>query len=244
MFDTERSFAGIAHELVKWQAKGWRPILFGGFLRDVMILGPKHWPRDIDVVVGLQTTEELERELVGAHPHRNRFGGLRCEIEKWNCDIWPLRMTWGFRQIPLEPTPTNLPRTTFLNVEAIAAELAADGEIGQIYDGGFFEAASTRILDINFEENPYPLLAAVRAILTAQNLNFSIATRLSAYILRVAETEKSLQPFTDVQLSHYGQVRLSRQDLAHVLRALEAALRLDEPWRARSTRPEQFELWA
>lgn len=87
MFSTERSFVGIAHELAMRQSKGWRPILFGGFLRDVMVLGPKKWPRDIDIVVGLQTTDELEQELVGVHHHRNRFGGLRCEIEKWNCDV-------------------------------------------------------------------------------------------------------------------------------------------------------------
>lgn len=117
-----------------------------------------------------------------------------------------------------------------------------DGAVGQIYQSGFFESIRTRMLDINFEENPYPPLAAVRAILTAHKLNFAIATRLSAYILRVAGNE-SLDSFTNAQLSHYGQVRLSRTKLVQVLRALEAAIRRNEPWMTESAQSKQYELW-
>jgi len=67
VFATERKFAGIACELLRWQINGWSPILFGGFLRDPMIFGFSRWPRDIDIVMTLQSTERVGKGTFRKH---------------------------------------------------------------------------------------------------------------------------------------------------------------------------------
>ena len=59
----------------------WSPIFFGGFLRDLMIFGFSRWLRDIDIVMTLQSTEGLERELSEARPRRN-LGLVYQQIKK------------------------------------------------------------------------------------------------------------------------------------------------------------------
>ncbi len=44
----------------------------------------------------------------------------------------------------------------------------------ELFECGFFEALQSRVLDINYEENPYPALAAVRSIVTATKLRYSL----------------------------------------------------------------------
>lgn len=77
-----------------------------------------------------------------------------------------------------------MPKTTFLNVEAAAVELATvHGKSRRIYTHGFFEALADRTLEINFEENPFPALCVVRALITAARLQFLIGPKLSKYLV-------------------------------------------------------------
>jgi hypothetical protein len=185
----------------------WRPFLFGGFLRDMFILGQKEWPRDIDVVVAKGTVDQLAEALRPYIRKRTRFGGFHLELRRWHFDIWPLQSTWAFlNDQALDPIPENLPKTTFLNVEAIAAELYPNGEVGPIVESGFFTAVRTRELDINFEPNPYPALAAIRAIATAVRLRFCVSPKLGRYIL-MAKQRFGAEGLVAAQDSHYGLVR-------------------------------------
>lgn len=240
----EKSLSGIAFELIQWQLKGWGPILFGGFLRDLMVFGLKKWPRDIDIVFLSQTTEQLERDFLEANPRKNRFGGIHCELKKWQCDMWPLETTWGFHQKKrIEPTPANLTKTTFLNVEAVAAEFGPGGTVTAIHHNGFFEAMRSKVLDINLEDNPFPPLAAVRALLTARKLNFAVAPRLSEYVLRTAEKD-GLSSFIEFQISHYGEVRLSEPQLSTMLRELESAFLSNQALYLGPKEARQLKFWS
>lgn len=161
-----------------------RPLyLFGGLLRDLLVLGPTAVPRDVDIVVGDTTLEELADALGRFVDRRTRFGGLQLTVEGVPIDIWPLAETWAFNQ-PGSPPPSfaALPLTTFLNVEAVALEVLADGRTGRLHTHGFFEGVLSETLELNFEDNPSPALCVVRSLDLASRLGFRIGPRLNRYL--------------------------------------------------------------
>ena len=61
-----------------------------------------------------------------------------------------------------------MPKTTFLNVEAVAVELnPRPTRSRKLYESGFFEGVATETIEINLEENPFPDLCVARSLLTA-----------------------------------------------------------------------------
>ena len=66
----ERGLSGIASELIQWQLKGWGPILFGGFLRDLMVFGLKKMAARYRYCVSVSNnravgTRTLRRPILG-----------------------------------------------------------------------------------------------------------------------------------------------------------------------------------
>lgn len=164
---------GLGHEV---------PIyLFGGAVRDLAIFGRNASPIDIDLVVGGVSVGELESILSAFVERRTRLGGLKLTIEGTAVDIWPLHETWAFRVNRMaSPTFAELPATTFLNVEAVAAELTcACRRIGRIYSKGFFESVCSREIDLNYAANPYPEKAVARSLTLASRIGFSVGPALA-----------------------------------------------------------------
>lgn len=218
LFLKEPSQHGVLLALSEWKQKGWQPYLFGGLLRDILILGRRQRPRDIDVVITGGESEDFAAGVLPYIRHRNRFGGFRLELSKWQMDVWSLEKTWAFQHFRnLDPRPQNLPRTTFLNVEAIAVSIEEGAEPGKIYEHNFFHAISVRTIDINFEDNPYPELAAVRALSTAIRIRFALSPRLGKYILNIEKRVGSSR-LVAAQETHYGYVRFRKQDLNSLIR--------------------------
>jgi hypothetical protein len=215
----------ILSALDRARKKDWRLFLFGGVLRDVLILGLRHKPRDIDVVIMNGSSEELAEALQPYIRRRTRFGGFQLELDRWNFDVWPLYSTWAFAHDQrLLPSPDNLPKTTFLNVEAIAVSVDPRGRVGEIFENGFFEAVKKRTLEINLEENPYPALAAVRAMATATRLRYSLSPRLARYILEV-ERDQGADALVTAQDSHYGLVRFRKREIKFLVKHIDHELR-------------------
>lgn len=205
----------------------WNAVIFGGVLRDLTIFGPSEVPRDIDVVVDVRHAE-LDGVFSDLISSRNRFGGLRLKSTDLHIDIWALENTWALRREPTEyPSFDRLVRTTFLNVEAIAADvLPKRGKKRTIYSAGFFESIRNRMLDISFEPNPYPQLCIVRSLITALRLNWLVSRRLASYIVRQAATTP-IQTLLDIQSSHYGGLKISLPEIQAYLQSMER--RLDDP---------------
>jgi len=179
--------------------------IFGGTLRDLMLFGMKRDPHDLDIVVS-QLTPDLESYL---HPHitkRTRFGGLQACIGHWDLDIWALHETWAFRERLIEPAGLrDLPKTTFLNVQAVAVHVLPSGRVGQVFENGFFRSICHKTIDINFEANPFPRFCAMNALMTAYKLDFVLAPRLVEYILRHVG-HSDLSDLCDYQSRRYGRV--------------------------------------
>jgi hypothetical protein len=202
----------------------WEAFLFGGTLRDLMVFGASKQPRDVDIVIAGATTDELADVFGDLLCKRTRFGGLHLQSRGWMFDIWPLSDTWAFHQPEYAGSNTdfaNLPRTTFLNVEAIAVELATTrGKTRRVYEHGFFEALREQKLEINFEENPFPSLCVVRTLVTAARLQFSIGPKLAKYLVHYGKIF-SAEELVEVQVNHYGWCRRTASQFDLWLRAIE-----------------------
>lgn len=224
LFFAEPSQHGVMSALSDWQRNGWHPYLFGGLLRDIFILGKSQHPRDIDVVVSGEAEQEFDKNVSPYIRHKNRFGGLRLELSRWQMDVWRLEKTWAFQtNHGLLPSPENLPRTTFLNVEAIVVSIEEGGKLGNIYEHNFFHAIRTKTIDINLEDNPYPALATVRALATAVRIRFALSSRLAKYILDTTD-RMGIAGLISAQETHYGQVRFRKSELDSLIRYLGARL--------------------
>lgn len=217
------------------RSDGWDIFLFGGMPRDIAISGPFSLPRDVDIVVGDASTDDIGEVFSDFVQRRNRFGGFSLYIDDWHIDIWPLERTWAFLyHWASEASIADLPKTTFLNVEAIAVELkTVPGRPRHIYEHGFFEAVNNRVVEINFEENPYPDFCIIRSLLVATKLRFSLGWRLVRYIDYHAQ-QYDVGELVDIQRKHYGSVRADEGRLAlwlseirrHAIRRRRDPLRL------------------
>jgi hypothetical protein len=215
----------LASTLVEWRLRHWRPYVFGGVLRDLLVLGLRKKPRDIDIVVDNGTTAELREALTPHIRRENRFGGFQLQINRWNLDVWPLDSTWAFvNNTGLEPNPENLPRTTFLNVEAIAVGIDENGLVSDIFEHGFFDGIESRTLQINLKDNPYPALAAVRALATARKLGFFLSTELGRYIVDM-ENLLGTDALIAAQDSHYGYVRFRKREIHSLVMHIKQQLK-------------------
>lgn len=187
------------------QRLGLPAVVFGGGLRDLAL---SLRPRDVDIVVDADSLDPLFADL-REFPHRQtRFGGFHFRIHGWRLDIWTLRETWAFKSgIVSPPSFSNLPKTTFLNVEAVAADLLPqEGGTRKLYANGFFEALASQVVETNLENNPFPDLCVVRALLTAVRLDFDIGPRLARYISEKGRNLKKDQ-IEQIQSKHYGEVK-------------------------------------
>lgn len=199
---------------------------FGGLLRDIMLKGPTATPRDVDIVVHEMTASFLHSVECKIR-RRTRFGGVNLESEGWIFDIWDLPNTWAFKSgIKNGCSFYDLPKTTFLNIQAVVAEVfPRPGKARAVYSHGFFEALQTRTLDINCEENPYPSLCVLQSLFAAQKLGFGLSKRLSCYIVHHTQCE-GIEKLVHMQESHYGRAAASADLLHEWVRAITDQLRI------------------
>ncbi|MBE0658726.1 MAG: hypothetical protein IH602_13620 [Bryobacteraceae bacterium] len=223
----------------------WRSVIFGGTLRDLMIRGSSEQPRDVDVVVDVPTIELLADLFQSSIRKRTRFGGLHLNVGGWPIDVWPLESTWAFRTGKVaSATFESLPSTTFLNVEAVAAELwPRPGRARRIYDREFFNAVTSRTVEINFADNPFSELCVVRSLLTAARLDYALGPRLAEYIRVHGSTLKD-DDLNDIQIGHYGKIRCDGAEMKVWIQWLTST-RDDPEMRVRLplSRPTQLSLW-
>jgi hypothetical protein len=195
----------------------------GGTLRDLLV-GPdsRHRsvePRDIDIIVGGATREQLQDVLREALvlERLTRFGGLHlCKrLPTGSCvlfDIWTLSDTWGFHSQNIAPRIEDFPGTTFLNIDSCAIELQQPaGRQREFFAKGFFEGIANRVMDVNYAPNPYPYVCVARALVLAARLNFTITRPLAEFILNHSAAG-GIEALIEAQQSHYGMVRCDARE--------------------------------
>ncbi len=157
-------------------------VIFGGMLRDFALAGPRKFCSDVDLVS--YASDEKILEAIGEYqPLRNKFGGFRFTVEKWQFDLWSFNQTWAFQQKIVRGVDLNdLLKTTFFNVDAVVFHLCKRKLISSdAYEHGI----RARILEMNLESNPSPQNMARRAIRLATEHELSIGPKLVRYILKM-----------------------------------------------------------
>jgi hypothetical protein len=236
--------APLISALSRLSQKKMTSVIFGGTLRDLMVHGTASTPRDVDLVVDGVSVEDLYKLFSDVFVRRTRFGGLHLNVEGWMIDVWPLSQTWGLRELRIGSRDFEaLTRTTFLNVESIIIDLVPMGKGGRrIHASGFFEAVQTHTLDINLEENPFPELAAIRALITASKLGYHLSERLAKYV--VYQTNKTpLEEFVDIQLKHYGSARFDANMINRWSKIIQRQIGVQSVIRVPTDKPLQMSLW-
>jgi hypothetical protein len=220
----------IGDVLKRPAARGWKTYLVGGVLRDLLLAPIKTLPRDIDFIVDGPSQAELDRVFEDLVERRTRFGGLHLvkSVElplttyAVHFDTWCLQDTWGLKAQGTDPNIDNFLRTPFLDIDCIAARLNG-GQSPDLYANGFFEAIDSRTVEINFAPNPFPQVCLVRALILSVQLQFGIGRQLASFACEHA-ARSSLDDLMDAQVSHYGMVRIPRQELHQWLRTIEIKL--------------------
>ncbi len=210
----------------------WQAVLFGGTLRSLLISRLVHRsvgrPRDVDIVTQGQPLESLRDLFEDLITRETRFGGLQLRKSEWLFDVWPLERTWAIVEDGVsEPSFSDLPRTTFLNVEAVAVELWPEpGQERAVYSGDdqFFNAILDQVVEINRVENPFPSLCVVRSLVMTQDLGFRIGIRLAQYIAEVGPGIPD-DELEQVQRKHYGFVRVPGPELRCWIRLVSEYLK-------------------
>jgi hypothetical protein len=221
--------------------------LFGSVLRNLLLKRPHITLRDVDVVVGASSIDDISRHFAAHVKRPTRFGGLHLEIHGMPIDLWPLNETWALRTLGgFSCDFDSLPKTTFLDIEAVTAELfPSPGKPRIIHSHGFFKSLQSRCVDINLEENPFPDLCVVRAFLTAVRLRFSIGRRLAGYLLHHC-ARIPLEELVATCRHHYRHVHIVPDDFRQWIRAAKMQYRTTdvspiELWRLQ---PLQLTYWA
>jgi hypothetical protein len=215
----------LQNTLERFETEQCHAYIVGGFLRELMLCGPAARPRDIDIVFAGTSAEKVEFFFWNNKEGRvrNRFGGLRFNFGGCPFDVWSLEDTWAFRNKRIyQAEISTFPQTTFLNVDAIAFKLKNDCE-DEIFSNGFFEGISTRTLEINLEENPFPETCVVRSLMMAWMLDFAIGPKLAGYLSRHSKSS-SLKELQRIQSLHYGFVAMDGEDLRSCFDAINAQL--------------------
>jgi hypothetical protein len=219
---------------------GWCAYLVGGTLRD-LLTGFESGrggvePRDVDIIVEGATSEELQ-ELVRPTlqlERLTRFGGLHLSRplpsgSRVLFDLWTLRDTWGFQSKKIPPRIEDFPGTTFLNIDSCAIELQqTEGRERRLFEGGFFASIADRVLDVNYEPNPYPYVCAARSLVLAARLDFTLTRRLAGYILGHAAVG-GVEALIEAQRSHYGMVRSGAEELGKWIEEIRLQMEKGEP---------------
>lgn len=226
----------------------WPAVIFGGTIRSLLVGRRGERPRDIDIVVGGTSSQAIRHALPSKQIRINRFGGIRMHHGHVDFDIWPVDETWAFTSdAVLFRDFERLPATTFLNIEAVAVDVwPMRSKARQVYTyrGSIFDALAERAIDINQEENPFPTLCVLRALVIAQSLRFALKPRLAKYIACVGSEVPSGE-FANLQIKHYGRIRLDEETIrawvsyvSTMMRRAPKANVVLPTWRA-----SQMELW-
>ena len=138
-----------------------------------------------------------------------------------------------------------MPATTFLNVEAVAVEIWPQSRHPRrIFSGDdqFFRGVINRTIEINREQNPFPELCVVRALVMVANLRWKVGPRLMSY-LEMHGGMMSPLDFEDIQKKHYGKIQWPGTFFEKAMIEIHLAIRRNEIGAVELTLPGQLTLW-
>ncbi|MEZ6235636.1 MAG: hypothetical protein R3B68_15730 [Phycisphaerales bacterium] len=164
----------------------------------------------------------------------------------WQFDVWPLEQTWAFKTSGdssrifrdfLSRRSSTLKRLQWMFQRRLVS-------LEPVYSGDdqFFDGILDQVLEINREENPFPVLCVVRSLAFTSMTGFSIGPRLAQYLTQHA-TGVSDDELADVQVKHYGRERVDRERMRRWLDYVAARVAATPGEVVRLGRPTQMTFW-
>jgi hypothetical protein len=192
-------------------------LIIGGSVRDYFENHYRILPRDFDIIVNTSRTD-LSSYFGAVKFTTNRYGGYKVLADELTFDIWSINNTWAFKHNKvLFNTLEDLTRTVFFNYDSIIYNLSSC----EIYDGGYERAVSEKILDIVLDDNPFPTLNVLRALVYRKTYNLMFSEKLHNFILEwISITDNPLKSLLNIQASHYGIEKMSRDELNYSIEQL------------------------
>jgi hypothetical protein len=193
-------------------------VVFGGVLRDLLHRRTGYMDvHDVDIVYDGLDEQDVLNALTDFNVRKNRFGGIKIEQDGNVFDLWRLQDTWAFQNYPEGPWSLRLEDlvlTTQLSVEAIVVYVKHSSRNGrQVITAPIFdESIAERCLEINFEPNPNPAATVVRALVTADKLQYCIGPLLAKYINKIS-FKYNKDSFTNYFSQRYPMSEMSKTTL-------------------------------
>ncbi|HKO62690.1 MAG TPA: hypothetical protein VJV03_16105 [Pyrinomonadaceae bacterium] len=247
--DSRKWKSEISKTVKEIRANNWSGVFFGGMLRSLLVsrLATNSFgrPRDVDIVLSGIKLQDIKVQFERYISRETRFGGVQLCRKNSQFDLWPLESTFAFQGKTQAQFP-DLPKTTFLNLEAVAIDVWPQmGKPRTIYSGDeqFFKGILSRTIELNNEINPFPELSVARALVIASDLQWKVGVRLVKYIVKHGVTISEID-FEDVQRRHYGGIKLRGEVLPRVLEYIVKNLdySIDRPFEL--PLPKQLRLWS
>lgn len=156
--------------------------LIGGVLREYRDNNNLFSLRDIDIIVDVKDRTLWRRTLEDYGLRLNRFGGYKlcsCDVL---IDAWALGQTWAFKEGIVKAREVDyvkfLPKTVFLNIDAIIYDWTRD----LWYDQYYHEAMESKVLDVVLRENPQVMLNLVRTLILQERYQMDLSAQLKEII--------------------------------------------------------------
>ena len=186
-------------------------LLVGSFVRDTL-LGRLDKPRDLDVMVDVQTPKQIEKHIKPWLVDTNVFGGFIAHVGGTPVDVWPFSQTWPFRVGLLPASRENYVRSVVLSTDAVLADLSEE----HLYTCGFWKTFQYNTMDLIFKHTGMPSHVAFRALAAAKKYRLHLSPELRAYI---REIDTPMEEFLTEQKQHYGKLVVSASAYLEVLHA-------------------------
>jgi hypothetical protein len=198
--------------------------LCGGAVRE-LLLSNNSIPRDLDIMIGYISKEQLATLFSDNVKGETSLGGLKLQIKDWSIDVWALQDTWAFKEGRFGGGGfSDYPKITFLDIDAIAIQLFSQKRQKRVvYSKGFFEAISSRTIEMNFEENPDPATCIVRALQIANKFKFAIGPKLARYMVAYI-SQMEIEELASIYQRRYIDARISVEKLHNCMKSIEMQL--------------------
>ena len=146
----------------------------------------------------------------------NRFGGHKFKCSGFIIDVWDVKETWALKNKIIEVEENEifeyLPRSVFLNVDALVYDLSND----KWNDGIYRQAMLERKIDVVLENNPFIELNLLRAMILKRKYKMQYSEKLASLICEhYCSKQDFARELLETQSKRYGYSVLTQTDINH-----------------------------
>lgn len=179
--------------------------LFGGAVRNYLDDEFENI-RDFDFVIEFKNDKDSIAKFISndLKYKRNRFNGYKIYLNDISIDMWEMKDTWAFSKSKLKPSPENLLKSVFLNLDSVLYSMNECTYINEC-NQQYLSNKRNKILDIILEDNPCIDLNLLRAIIMQEKYELSFSNSLKKMFLDRYNDVNFINSLMHIQYAHYNK---------------------------------------